>query len=443
MAQATLDGATGDTKKTRPAAGGDPFPALPAEFGRYRVLKLLGRGGMGAVYLAQDSQLGREVALKIPFLDASKAQRLERFAREARSAAALKHRTICTVFDAGEIGGRPFLTMEYVTGTPLDQLIGADVLMPQTRAAGIVRTVALALDYAHRKGIVHRDLKPANVMMAADGEPVVMDFGLAKQVADADPDASKLTADGGVLGTPTYMSPEQVRGDAAVGPASDVYALGVVLFELLTGAPPYKGSLGTVMGQILVAPVPPLREFRPDADPRLEAICQQAMAKAPADRFRSMAELAEALDVYLKAPSAPPPQPGLTAAPRPKRVSPLPVETATAEDIDVELVGKLDVVPAPARGSGEVRSESVVDLSDHSGGHRGANSGVSLGWRRIQGENSGRRPRRRCERTECRGLCRWQPGDGDLGQGRQDGRNSHQARHAESGGQEGRIYGLR
>lgn len=339
MAQATLDGKTGDTQKTRPAAGGDPFPTLPAEFGRYRVLKLLGRGGMGAVYLAQDSQLGREVALKIPFIDATKSQRLERFAREARSAAALKHPNICTVFDAGEIGGRPFLTMEYVAGTPLEQEIGADVLMPQARAAEVVRKVALALEYAHRKGTIHRDLKPANIMMAADGEPVVIDFGLAKQVADVDPDASKLTADGGVLGTPTYMSPEQVRGDAAVGPASDVYALGVVLFELLTGAPPYTGSLGAVMGQILTAPVPPVREFRADADPRLDAVCQRAMAKAPADRFRSMAEFASALGDYLSSPSLPAP-----SEPRPPARTPVQVSASESAPFD-----ELDRTTEPTR----------------------------------------------------------------------------------------------
>ena len=334
MAQATLDGQPSETKKSRPVADGNPFPTLPAEFGRYRVLKLLGRGGMGAVYLAQDSQLGREVALKIPFFDTSSPQRLERFAREARSAAALHHPNICTVFDAGEIDGRPFLTMAYIAGTPLEREIDPDTPVPQSRAAEIVRKVALALDYAHRKGIVHRDLKPANIMMGSDGEPVVMDFGLAKQVIDVDPNASRLTQDGGVLGTPSYMPPEQVRGDgAAIGPASDVYALGVVLFELLTGTPPYSGSIGVVMAQILSAPVPGVREFRTNADPRLEAICARAMAKNPADRFPTMAAFADALAVDLKAPPAPVPQPTPIPSPAPL---PLPFDD-------------LDAVPEPVR----------------------------------------------------------------------------------------------
>ena len=308
VARPTFDGLAGDTKKSRPASNENPFPTLPAEFGRYRVLRLLGRGGMGAVYLADDSQLGRQVALKIPFFDASESpQRVERFSREARAAAVLQHPNICTVFDAGQIDGRPFITMAYVTGTPLEAEIDPDEGMGQASAAGIARAVALAIDYAHRSGTVHRDLKPANVMIAAGGEPVVMDFGLAKQVADADPNEAKLTRDGGIVGTPSYMSPEQVRGDAAVGPATDVYSLGVMLFEMLAGQTPYRGSIGVVMGQTLAAPVRSVWEFRPDADPRLEAACRRAMAKDPAARFPTMAAFADALDQYLRAPDSPPP----------------------------------------------------------------------------------------------------------------------------------------
>ena len=143
-------------------------------------------------------------------------------------------------------------------------------------------------------------------MMAAGGEPVVMDFGLAKRVADVDPNEAKLTRDGGLLGTPSYMAPEQVKGDsAAIGPTTDVYALGVILFEMLTGKTPYSGAMAVVIGQILAAPVPPVKEFRPDVDARLDAICSKAMAKAPADRFASMAEFADALGPYLKTLSSP------------------------------------------------------------------------------------------------------------------------------------------
>jgi formylglycine-generating enzyme required for sulfatase activity/predicted Ser/Thr protein kinase len=309
VAKPTFDGHKSDTKKEKAASNTNPFPVLPAEFGRYRILRQLGRGGMGAVYLAQDTQLGRQVALKVPFFDASESpQRVERFVREARSAAILQHPNICTVFDAGQIDGRPFITMAYIAGTPLEKEIDPEAPMPQVRAAEIVRKIALALQHAHFTGIVHRDLKPANVMMAAGGEPVVMDFGLAKRVADVDPNEAKLTRDGGLLGTPSYMAPEQVKGDSsAIGPATDVYALGVILFEMLTGRTPYAGGITVVIGQILAAPAPPVKEFRPDVDSRLDAICRKAMAKEPADRFKSMTEFADTLSQYLKSPTASPP----------------------------------------------------------------------------------------------------------------------------------------
>ncbi len=338
LVKPTVDGQKRDTNNNQPASNANPFPVLPAEFGRYRILKLLGRGGMGAVYLAQDSQLGRQVALKVPFFGGSDSpQRAERFVREARSAAVLQHPNICTVFDAGQIDGRPFITMAYIAGTPLEQEIDPEAPMPQLRAAEVVRKIALALEHAHGKGIVHRDLKPANVMMAAGGEPVVMDFGLAKRVVDVDPNEAKLTRLGGILGTPSYMAPEQVKGESsAIGPATDVYSLGVMLFELLTGETPYTGAMAVVIGRILNAPAPPVKEFRPDVHPRLDAICRRAMAKAPADRFPSMAELADALGKYLQAPSASPPPlaaPALwlaaTVAPS-SRPLPLPAPPAAA-----------------------------------------------------------------------------------------------------------------
>jgi len=280
VAEPTLDGQKNDTKKSRPVDAENPFPMLPAEFGRYRVLRMLGKGGMGAVYLAEDSQLGRQVALKLPFFDPHESPaRIERFSREARSAAALHHPNICTVFDAGEINGRPFITMAYLPGTPLEQQIGGPVPMAQLRAAEIARKIAQALEHAHIKGTIHRDLKPANVMLMPDGEPVVMDFGLAKLAAKPDPNEAKLTRDGGIVGTPSYMSPEQVRGDnQSIGAATDIYSLGVLLFEMVAGTTPYSGPMGAVLGQILVANVPHLQEFRPDAHARLDAICHKAMA---------------------------------------------------------------------------------------------------------------------------------------------------------------------
>jgi serine/threonine protein kinase len=300
-AVATRDGQPADTKGNGPSSeGGDPFPAFPAEFGRYRVLKLLGRGGMGAVYLAEDSQLGRQVALKLPNFDASETKRVERFVREARAAAGLMHPAICPVYDAGNINGRPFITMAYLAGEPLEAAIDPDRPMDQQRAAEIVCRVALALQEAHEKGIVHRDLKPANVMLTAKGEPVVMDFGLAKRFSETDANEAKLTQQGAMMGTPNYMAPEQVQGELErIGPATDVYSLGVILFQLLTGRVPYRGSLAMVLSQVLLADVPAMEDFRADVDPRLAAIGRKAMAKDPAARFASMAAFAEALTEYL------------------------------------------------------------------------------------------------------------------------------------------------
>jgi type 1 glutamine amidotransferase/predicted Ser/Thr protein kinase len=310
VVQLTLEGQAADTKGSRPAAGADDsFPSLPAEFGRYRVLQLLGKGGMGAVYLAEDTQLGRRVALKLPSFDASASpQRVERFLREARSAAALHHPNICTLYDAGREAGRPFLTMAYVEGHSLAEALEKGRPLPPRQAVELVRKIAVALRHAHEKGIVHRDLKPANVMVTAAGEPVIMDFGLAKRLSDSDAHEARLTHEGAVLGTPTYMAPEQVRGETqGIGPHTDVYALGVMLFEMLTGQAPYLGPVTAVLGQILAAPVPSARQVRPDVDARLEAICRRAMAKEPRDRFASMAAFAEALDGYLGL--APPPLP--------------------------------------------------------------------------------------------------------------------------------------
>lgn len=306
-AQPTQVGDKADTGKPPVTSGGaaatDPFPKLPAEFGRYRVLKLLGRGGMGAVYLAEDRQLGRHVALKLPsFNPADAGKRIERFVREARAAAVLQHPNICMIYDAGEVDGRPFITMALIEGQPLENTVDGGNALPWRKAAALARKVALALAHAHAKGIVHRDLKPGNIMLTPEGEPILMDFGLAKRVGEGDQLDVKLTHDGAVLGTPSYMAPEQVKGEIdKIGPTTDVYALGAVLFELLTGQTPYVGSLGQVMGSILGAPVPSARNLRAEVPVQLDQVCQRALAKEPGDRFPSMAALVEALDAALNA----------------------------------------------------------------------------------------------------------------------------------------------
>src|SRR5262245_28497879 len=274
---------------------------LPELFGRYRILRKLGAGGMGAVYLAEDTKLGRQVALKVPhFTSDTRGPVLERFRREARLAAGIDHPNLCAVYDVGEIDGIHFFSMEFVEGTLLSELIVDERPWPERSAVRLVRRVALAVGELHRRGIVHRDLKPANVMVRASGEPVLMDFGLACALAS---ESQRLTGTGEVLGTLTYMPPEQLAGDRQrLGPASDVYSLGMILYELLTGQLPFDGPPLAVVHQVgHKVPEPPSR-LRPTVDARLDAICQAALAKRPEDRFPDTAAFVAALDEFLRTP---------------------------------------------------------------------------------------------------------------------------------------------
>ena len=277
-----------------PAARG----TLPEQFGRYRILRTLGRGGMGAVYLAHDKQLDRAVALKVPHFSAEDGPGVrERFVSEARAAATLDHPNLCPIFDAGEVDGIPYLTMAYVEGQPLAEPIAAGNPLPQRDAAILVRKLAVALQEAHDRAVIHRDLKPSNIMINRRGEPIVMDFGLARRVRSDD---VRLTRTGTPLGTPAYMPPEQADGDIhAMGPGCDIYSLGVILYEVLTCRRPFEGPLAVVWAQILTQEPPRLSEYRPDIDPRLEAVCLKALAKKVADRHASMSAFAAALDDYL------------------------------------------------------------------------------------------------------------------------------------------------
>jgi tetratricopeptide (TPR) repeat protein/predicted Ser/Thr protein kinase len=272
---------------------------------RYPILKELGRGAMGTVYLAQDTQLRRPVALKIPHVrPGDPPELLERFYREARAAATLDHENICRVYDVGEVKGVPFLTMAYIEGQPLLEVLRACKPMPQRRAAEIVHKLARALQAAHAQGVVHRDLKPSNVMVRRDGEPILMDFGLARHLEHD----VRLTQSGELMGTPAYMPPEQVRGEVdGVGPHSDVYSLGVILYELLTGQVPFAGGMGVVMHRILTETPKPPSALRADLDPALEKICLRATAHKPGDRYPSMADLAADLAAYLQVGSRPSP----------------------------------------------------------------------------------------------------------------------------------------
>ncbi len=270
---------------------------LPEQFGRYHIERQLGQGGMGAVYLALDTRLGRRVALKVPhFTAADGTAVIERFRREARVAASLDHPNLCAVYDVDEVGGVHFFTMPFIEGTLLSLLI--EQPWPPRRAAELVRQVALALSLLHRNGIVHRDLKPGNVMMRSTGEPVLMDFGLARSYAAQ---SRRLTAEGAALGTPAYMSPEQVEGDPKkIGPATDVYSLGVILYELLTGQVPFEGPPLAVFAQVLNAGPRAPAEVCPELDAAIDGICRKAMAKKPDERYADMNAFGAALVEYAR-----------------------------------------------------------------------------------------------------------------------------------------------
>ena len=260
----------------------------------------------GRVYRARDPQLGRDVAIKVPFNAAVRtAIERDRFLREARAAAGIHHPNVCPVHEVGEADGKPYIVMAMIPGQSLSAMLKSrKEPLPQKQAAVIVRKLALALEAAHKNGVVHRDLKPANVMFDRERKDVVVtDFGLARGPRLTD---MQETQSGVIMGTPAYMSPEQARGDSkAVGPTADIYSLGVILYELLAGCRPFAGSVTEVIGQILhVDPEPPSKH-RSGIDPQLETACLIAMAKDPAARFASMREFAAALDGVLRPPTAP------------------------------------------------------------------------------------------------------------------------------------------
>ncbi|HXY34650.1 MAG TPA: protein kinase [Planctomycetaceae bacterium] len=293
---------------------------LTGRFGRYQIVRALGKGAMGTVYLAEDTQLERKVAIKTPhFEDDPTGELLARFYREARAAATLRHANICPVHDVGQIDGKHYISMAYIEGQPLSTLIRPDKPLSERQALLAIHKLAKALQEAHDHGIVHRDLKPANIMVDKKGEPVIMDFGLARK-ARREGEAS-LTHSGMILGSPAYMSPEQVEGDPeSVGPASDQYSLGVILYELLTAQLPFRGTVVNVLAQIITKEPTRPSGLRADLDPRIEAVCLKMMAKQAADRFPSMKAVADEVATLLK--SRGPKPASISASSAPFRVTP-------------------------------------------------------------------------------------------------------------------------
>jgi len=303
--------APGDQWLTLPAAErkvGQTGPTLPYDLGDYCLLSVLGRGGMGVVYLAEQKGLGRRVAVKMirSGILASEAE-VRRFAMEAKAAAALEHRNIVSVYQSGYLDGHYFFSMEYVPGIDLAKMIEQAPLEPKI-AARYVRDVARAIDHAHRRGVLHRDLKPANVLITPDDEVRVTDFGLAKQI-DTD---SSMTGSGTAIGTPSYMAPEQASGHSdRVKVQSDVYALGAILFAAITGRAPFggEGAMQTLM-QVIHQPAPSLRSLCPNAPEDLDTIVAKCLEKSPDNRYRTAFALADELDAFLD-------ERPITARPRP------------------------------------------------------------------------------------------------------------------------------
>jgi serine/threonine-protein kinase len=286
--------------------------------GRYELHRRLGRGGMAEVYLARDQLLDRPVAVKVLFPAlATDAGFVERFRREAQAAANLQHPNIVSVFDWGEANGTYFIVMEYVEGLTLAETLRDEGRLHPDRAAEITADIAAALGFAHRNGVVHRDVKPGNVLITRDGGVKVADFGIARAISDSSD--QNLTKTGSVMGTATYFSPEQARG-APVDPRSDLYSLGVVLYEMITGRPPFSGDSAVAIAykHVQENPVPP-RRVDPSLPETLEAITLKTLAKNPANRYPSAQDLRADLRRYLDGNRimaepvlAPPMDPGAT-----------------------------------------------------------------------------------------------------------------------------------
>ena len=291
--------------------GDDPLLGMVIE-GRYKIQSVIGQGSAGTVYRAVQELIGREVAVKVlhDYL-VSDDEFIKRFKQEAKASSRLNHPNIITIYDFGVIpqgGGRPYIAMDLLNGTPLSDVIAEVNHIPATEAVPIFIQVCQALAEAHRQGVVHRDIKPEKIVLVERGGqknfPIVVDFGIARLVQD-ESDQAKITRTGTVCGSPTYMSPEQCTS-SKVDHRSDIYSLGIVFYETLTGEVPFHHEeLVRVMSMHLSDPAPPINEIRPDLvfPDELVSIVARTLLKNPNDRFQTMEDLSKALEDCMKEPS--------------------------------------------------------------------------------------------------------------------------------------------
>jgi predicted Ser/Thr protein kinase len=327
--------------------------------GRYEITGELGRGAMGVVYKAMDPTIGRTVALKTMRLDVhglDAQEMVRRFQNEARAAGVLNHPNIVTIYDAGEQDGIFYIAMEFIEGTTLHELLAEKRVLPAEEVVELARQICRGLDYAHSNGIVHRDVKPANIMITANGTVKIMDFGIAKS-------GGQVTNTGQVLGTPNYMSPEQVKGRPLDG-RSDLFSLGVILYEMLTGEKPFVGqNVTTIIYKIVnETPITP-RDLDVTVHPGLSAIVTKALAKAPDDRYQTGADLVRDLEHYkLAGPVRSGSTTALGAAPaQPEKTVVLPVRVVSGSTV------RAAAAAAPAKGPVPVRRPTTAIISSKRG----------------------------------------------------------------------------
>ena len=334
--------------------------------GRYDIERELGAGGMATVYLAHDVRHQRRVALKVLRGDLSKSLGAERFLREIRIAANLNHPHILAVFDSGEADGLLYYVMPYIEGSTLRERIDREGELPVRQAVTLIREIGEALAFAHSKGVVHRDIKPDNVMLAGS-HAIVADFGVAKAVSAAT-GTDKLTTAGVALGTPAYMSPEQATGDAHIDHRADIYALGAMAYELLSGRTPFTAATPqAVLAAHVTEEADPVRRYRKNVSVELEAVVMKCLAKRPADRWQTVDEILPYLDASIT------PSGGLTPTDVRLPAVSLPLMSRrtmlTVAGAVVLAVGGLGVWQLGGLGNtGPVRIEqiAVLPLTDHS-----------------------------------------------------------------------------